>query len=49
MHSVQNGILLDSTAHVYFDKYLLAINPDVCITRIFLHLVLLTINLIQND
>ncbi|KAH9036351.1 hypothetical protein EDB85DRAFT_781078 [Lactarius pseudohatsudake] len=28
IHSVQNGILLDSTAHIYFGKYLLAINPD---------------------
>ncbi|KAN0127885.1 hypothetical protein V8E53_014332 [Lactarius tabidus] len=28
IHSVQNGILLDGTAHIYFDKYLLAINPD---------------------
>jgi len=28
IHSVQNGILLDSTAHKLFDKYLLAINPD---------------------
>ena len=36
MHSVQNGNLLDSTAHIYFDKYLLAINPDVCISQIFL-------------
>jgi hypothetical protein len=32
IHSVQNGILLDGTAHTYFDKYLLAINPDVCTT-----------------
>ena len=30
IHSVQNGILLDLTAHAYFDKYMLAINPDVC-------------------
>ena len=34
--SVQNGILLDGVVHIYFDKYLLAINLDVCITPIFL-------------
>ncbi|KAN0137722.1 hypothetical protein V8E53_004478 [Lactarius tabidus] len=37
MHSVQNGILLDCTvctAHIHFDKYLLTIDPDLCITRI---------------
>ncbi|KAI9464035.1 hypothetical protein BJY52DRAFT_882739 [Lactarius psammicola] len=28
IHSAQNGILLDAAAHIYFDKYLLAINPD---------------------
>ncbi|KAF8258130.1 hypothetical protein EI94DRAFT_1191543 [Lactarius quietus] len=38
MHSVQNVILLDCTAHIYFDKYLLAIDPDndykvVCFTH----------------
>ena len=49
MHSVQNGILLDSTAHIYFDKYMLAINPDARIPRTFLYSVYLTINLIQND
>ncbi|KAH9044264.1 hypothetical protein EDB84DRAFT_1470391 [Lactarius hengduanensis] len=36
IHSVQNGILLDSTAHIYFDKYLLAINPDVGFTLLFI-------------
>ncbi|KAH0563095.1 hypothetical protein GP486_002337 [Trichoglossum hirsutum] len=28
IHSVQNGILLLSHAHTYFDKYMIAINPD---------------------
>ncbi|RPA88923.1 hypothetical protein L873DRAFT_1724027 [Choiromyces venosus 120613-1] len=28
INSVQNGILLDSTMHHYFDNYLVAINPD---------------------
>ena len=29
IHSIQNGILLVLTAHTYFDKYKIAINPDV--------------------
>ena len=29
IHSIQNGILLLETAHAYFDKYKIAINPDV--------------------
>ncbi|KAI9785912.1 MAG: hypothetical protein M1839_008178 [Geoglossum umbratile] len=28
IHSIQNGILLLSHAHTYFDKYRIAINPD---------------------
>ncbi|KAI9780784.1 MAG: hypothetical protein M1839_006572 [Geoglossum umbratile] len=28
IHSVQNGILLASHVHAYFDKYMIAINPD---------------------
>ncbi|KAI9769519.1 MAG: hypothetical protein M1840_003996 [Geoglossum simile] len=28
IHSVQNGILLLSHVHAYFDKYMIAINPD---------------------
>ncbi|KAH9066644.1 hypothetical protein EDB87DRAFT_1587336 [Lactarius vividus] len=36
IHSVQNGILLDKTAHIYFDKYLLAIDPDVGIALLFI-------------
>jgi len=28
IHSIQNGILLNSEAHAYFDTYSLAINPD---------------------
>jgi hypothetical protein len=29
IHSVQNGLLLSQSAHTYFDKYMIAINPDV--------------------
>jgi hypothetical protein len=29
IHSVQNGLLLSQSAHTYFDKYKIAINPDV--------------------
>jgi len=29
IHSIQNGLLLSQTAHTYFDKYKIAINPDV--------------------
>jgi hypothetical protein len=29
IHSIQNGILLSEVAHSYFDKYKIAINPDV--------------------
>jgi hypothetical protein len=29
IHSVQNGLLLSQTAQAYFDKYMIAINPDV--------------------
>src|ERR1700733_6824206 len=29
IHSVQNGILLSETARTFFDKYKIAINPDV--------------------
>jgi hypothetical protein len=36
IHSVQNGILMDSSTHFFFDKYLLAINPDVRITEVLL-------------
>ncbi|OBT42765.1 hypothetical protein VE00_06596 [Pseudogymnoascus sp. WSF 3629] len=28
INSVQNGLLLDSSAHLFFDKYALAIDPD---------------------
>jgi hypothetical protein len=36
IHSVQNGILLRSDVHVFFDKYMMAINPDVRNHRDFL-------------
>jgi hypothetical protein len=29
IHSIQNGLLLSQSAHTYFDKYKIAINPDV--------------------
>jgi hypothetical protein len=29
IHSIQNGILISQPAHSYFDKYMIAINPDV--------------------
>jgi hypothetical protein len=29
IHSIQNGLLLLQTVHSYFDKYMIAINPDV--------------------
>src|SRR5271170_7104884 len=29
IHSIQNGLLLSEPAHSYFDKYMIAINPDV--------------------
>jgi hypothetical protein len=29
IHSIQNGLLLSQPAHSYFDKYMIAINPDV--------------------
>jgi hypothetical protein len=29
IHSIQNGLLLSQVAHSYFDKYMIAINPDV--------------------
>ena len=29
IHSVQNGLLLSQIAHTFFDKYKIAINPDV--------------------
>jgi hypothetical protein len=29
LHSIQNGLLLSQVAHTYFDKYRIAINPDV--------------------
>ena len=48
IHSVQNGILLDGVAHTYFDKYLLAINPDVC-CPFLLEDSDVPITLIQND
>ena len=31
INSVQNGLLLRSDIHQFFDKYLFLINPDVCI------------------
>jgi HNH endonuclease len=34
IHSVQNGLLLTSGAHLAFDKFLIAINPDVRITEV---------------
>jgi hypothetical protein len=33
IHSIQNGLLLSQTPHAYFDKYMIAINPDV---RVFI-------------
>jgi hypothetical protein len=29
IYSIQNGLLLSQVAHTYFDKYRIAINPDV--------------------
>ena len=29
IHSIQNGLLLSESVHTYFDKYKIAINPDV--------------------
>jgi hypothetical protein len=29
IHSIQNGLLLSEPAHTFFDKYKIAINPDV--------------------
>jgi hypothetical protein len=29
IHSIQNGLLLSQPVHTYFDKYKIAINPDV--------------------
>jgi len=29
IHSIQNGLLLSEPAHSYFDKYMIAINPDL--------------------
>jgi hypothetical protein len=29
IHSIQNGLLLSQTPNAYFDKYMIAINPDV--------------------
>ena len=40
--SVQNGILLRSDIRCHFESYLVAINPDVCVTYIFLEFHLLT-------
>lgn len=34
--SVQNGILLRSDIRCHFESYLVSINPDVCVTCIFL-------------
>jgi hypothetical protein len=47
IHSVQNGILLRSDIHVLFDKYMIAINPDVRSTISLL--VLVNTNGVQND
>src|SRR6266516_4160128 len=33
IHSIQNGLLLSQLPHSYFDKYMIAINPDV---RVFI-------------
>jgi len=49
IHSVQNGILLRSDVHGYFDKYKIAINPDVCIYRISFYSRFLIVDIIQND
>jgi hypothetical protein len=29
IHSIQNGLLLSQPAHTFFNKYMIAINPDV--------------------
>jgi hypothetical protein len=29
IHSIQNGLLLSQPAHTFFNKYKIAINPDV--------------------
>ena len=36
IHSVQNGLLMLQTVHVSFDKYMIAINPDVRV--LYLHI-----------
>jgi predicted restriction endonuclease len=36
IHSIQNGLLLSQLVHSYFDKYMIAINPDVRV--LYLHI-----------
>jgi len=31
IHSIQNGLLLSQPAHAFFDKYKIAIDPDVSV------------------
>ena len=31
IHSIQNGLLLSQLPHSYFDKYMIAINPNVTV------------------
>ena len=41
IHSIQNGLLLLQTPHAYFDKYMIAINPDVRGVYICIHKMIL--------
>jgi hypothetical protein len=36
INSVQNGLLFDSGVHQLFDAYALSINPDVCVSYIYI-------------
>ena len=43
IHSIQNGLLLAETAHTYFDKFKIAINPDVRVfTSVYRMILILT-------
>jgi hypothetical protein len=45
IHSIQNGLLLSSPVHTFFDKYKIAINPDV---RVFPSAHKMILSILQN-
>ena len=49
IHSIQNGLLLLQTVHSCFDKYMIAINPDVRVFTFIYKMILIFSRIITKS